>query len=774
MFNLEIHPIYLLRGKAHETLPGFIALAPPRKCARGREVDQLMALVDLSGKTSITPEALNEWMMKKSALFYNTPGSTTNAMRMMAESINNELLDRNLKTAAGGSQVTGSLCMVVLRKDVVYSLVIGQGRVIILEGEAVIALEDHENHPRGLGVNQSLTCLFSQSNITSGSSVLMAPLASPLWTPSYLAGGGALPVDVLGRRLMNQHPSDLRAVLIHLAEGNGKITKGSITSHLTAFDDGIPAPAIAAEGLEPETVQQPALIDLSQSEGINPKMVVSNAQKTASQPARQKPPARKTALSGKPANAPMKMTREKNERDRKTAPRERRQTPAKLQIDREKLKAQIGSAVEVVDDVQEKVKKGSSSFFSKLFPVEGGTPKSLLILLAIVIPLVVVAAAGSVYIRRGRTQQFNYYFQQGQQYLVQAEAQKGDEIMHLFNLQAAVMYLEKASEFGQTAESIALRTSAQAQLDAIQGVVRLELSPLTMNELLGKVNIKQMVATTNDLYLLDDVSGRALRYTLSGNTYIKDDAFDCGPNPDNPLNSIGKLVDILPLPTGNSFGATLFAIDAYGNIEFCIPRKPGTITSLIAPDAGWQGIKAVTLYQNTLYVLDPGNNGVFIYPGKGILFEEKPTLFFDNVIPTLENAIDMEVNADELYILRDNGEMVECTYSHIKDYKLTECVDPAPYSDIRGGVQPQAINFPDARFVQMRLTAAPDSSIYLLDTHGSSLFHFSLQRNLQKIIQPLFGDTGNRPKVAASSVAISPEKLVFLAFANQIYFGALP
>lgn len=766
MFNLELHLINLRGGKTQETLPGLIALLPPRKCARGREVDQLIAHVDLSGSTSITPEAMKDWMLKKAALFYNTPGSTTNAMRMMAESINNELLDRNLKKAADGSQVNGTLCLVVLRKEVVYSLIIGQGRIFLLAGEVVNVLEDHENHARGLGVNQFLTCTFSQSNVSSGDAVLIAPLPSSQWTAPYLAGSGTMPVDVLGRRLMNQHPADLRAVLLHLAEGNGKITTSSLTRDFPAIDDSIPA---AVSEPQTETKLQPPLIDLG-NEPSTPQLVNAAAEAPVAAEDAGQPLQVKQDL----VTAPKKNDGTKNEQGKNKKVRERRNRASIPQIDREKLKAQVGSAVDVVDDVQETVKRGSSTFFSKLFPSEGGTPRSLLLLLAIVIPLVVVAAAGSVYIRRGRTQQFNYYFQQGQQYFIQAEAQKDDEIMHLFNLQAAMMYLEKASEFGQTAESIALGTSVQSQLDSIQGVARLEISTLNMNDVLGKVNISQMVATTNDLYLLDEVSGKALRYTLSGSTYVRDDLFDCGPNPDNPLNSIGKLVDILPLPAGNSFGATLFAIDAYGNIEFCIPGKSGTISSLIAPDAGWQGIKAISMYQNFLYVLDPGNNGVYVYPGKGVLFEEKPQLFFDNMIPELKNAVDMEVNADELYILRGNGEMVECTYSHMKDYKLTECEDPAPYSDMRSGNEPQAINFPDAQFVQMRLTAAPDSSVYLLDTHGSSLFHFSLQRNLQKIIQPLFSDAGYRPKVAASSVAISPGKMVFLAFGNQVYSGALP
>lgn len=773
MFNLELHTIHLRHGTAQETLPGLIALAPMRKCARGREVDQLVGLVDLSGKTSITPEALTEWMMKKAALFYSTPGSTTNAMRMMAESINNELLDRNLKKAADGSQVNGSLFLVVLRKNVVYSLIIGQGRIFILEGEAVIELEDHENHARGLGVNQALTCIFSQSNINSGSSVLIAPLSSPLWTPAYLVGGGALPVDVLGRRLMNQHPADMRAILLHLVDGSGKVTRSSLTRGLPAVEGVTSYPVSPVVQPEPEDALQPALIDLGQTLADTPHEAVHVIQKDEAEvslPMHSTDKA-ETANLAVPSGKKAEST---EVRVRKIPLAGRRKKPAMPQIDREKLKAQVGSAVEVVDEVQEKVKRGSSSIFSRLFPAEGGTPRSLLLLLAIVIPLVVVAAAGSVYLRRGRTQQFNYYYQQGQQYAIQAEAQKDDEIMRLFNLQAASMYLAKASEFGQTNESMALSVSIQAQLDAVQGVERLKLTTLNTNDVPGKVNISQMVATTNDLYLLDGISGKALRYTLSGNTYVKDDAFDCGPNPDNPLNSIGKVVDMLPLTAGNSFGATLFAIDAYGNIEFCIPGKSGTISSLIAPDAGWQGIKAISIFQNRLYVLDPGNNGVFIYPANGILFEEKPTLFFDTKIPTLSDAIDMEVNADELYILRGNGELVECTYSHIKDYKLTECADPAPYSDMRSGSEPQAINFPDAQFVQMRLTAAPDSSIYFLDTHGSSLFHFSLQRNLQKIIQPFFTDPGYRPKVPATSVAISPGKLVFMAFGNQVYSGALP
>jgi len=131
LFNLDIYPIHINNGSVEETLPGLIALAPPRKCARGREFDQLIALIYLTGKTKITPEALETWLQKKAALFYSAPGSVTNAMRLLAEAINIELLDRNLKKTVAGSQVNGSLSLVVIRKEFVYLLAIGQAKVFV-------------------------------------------------------------------------------------------------------------------------------------------------------------------------------------------------------------------------------------------------------------------------------------------------------------------------------------------------------------------------------------------------------------------------------------------------------------------------------------------------------------------------------------------------------------------------------------------------------------------------------------------------------------------
>lgn len=764
MYNLDIYPIHIHEGKSVESLPGLIVLAPPRRCGRGRESDQLIVMIHLVGKTDITPQALEEWLEKKAGLFYSSPGSVTNAMRLMAEAINNELLDRNLKTAGNGSQVNGSLNLVVLRKDMLYSLVIGQSRLIVLSKTGAVEFTDRANNARGLGMNQAVTCLFNQKTINGDESILLAPIPSPNWTLPSLQDAGKLSVEAIGRRLISQRPAELRAALVRLAEGKGS---------------SIYKPLLSVESpkVEKTKIGQPVpVVSFSKSNEKNPPS--DQDELPLSGPGDDSYSDTNNEETVNEEETPGEYYTEQNPRE---VPVRLRQVDGRSSRDDHKNPRRAGRVTRSTKDAglkeeQDPAKQPSklSGFFKRSKHASGPVPRILYLLFAIAVPLVVVAIAASVYINQGKTQQFTYYLAESQKYIEQAQAAQDDPVMHSFNLQAALMYLKKANQYGSTAESKALLSSVQTQLDEIQGVVRLNMIPLGLSDRLGEVNISQMVATNTDLYLLDSQSGKALHYDLVGEEYVQDRNFDCGPNPNNPLNSIGKLVDIIGLPAGNSFNATVFGIDAYGNIEFCIPDEPGVVSSLIAPDAGWQEIKAISMYQNYLYVMDPGNNAVFSYPGRGILFEDKPTLFFDNFIPNMDLAVDFEIYADELYILRSNGEMVECTYSHMKDYKLTECLDPAPYKDMRNGQEQQAVTFPDSAFIQMRMTSAPDSSLYLLDAHGNGIYHFSLQRNLQKIFAPGFTDPEYSPSGEVTSVAFTPGRILFIAFGNQVFTATIP
>lgn len=770
MFNLDLYPLFFQHGIPRQSLPGLIAINPPKKCGRGRESDQLIALVHPTGKAELGEEGLSDWLQKKAALFYSSPGSVTNAMRLMAEAINNEWLERNLKKAADGVQVNGSLYLAVLRKDILYTMVIGQGKLIVLQKEGMLEQVDRENHPRGLGINQSIECRFQHTGIEAGFSLLLAPVPSVEWTEKSLHKATSLATEALLRRLLSQRPSDLKAALVQVREG-----KGNIQFHPFPVQEGATGTAN-----QTATAEQPVAVNLG---GMPEERDLLREQEKVDQPAllpgldRMEAPNRSDESSeelveprGEDSFSAPVGSRSGKVKGKAVAksggiPPARRETRTRRPTGKQS------------EEASKKPKPERKSFFSRKGSREGldsvSVPRSLYLLLAIVIPLVVVAIAASVYINQGKSQQFDFYYREGQKYSVEADLKKDDPVMYSFNLQAALMYLQKAAEFGSTADSRELLTSVQQQLDQLQGVVRLPITPLEIAGSLGAVNISQIVAMNTDLYLLDSISGKGLHYSLVGSEYVKDENFDCGPNPENPLNSISKLVDIVSVPAG-PFEATIFAIDAYGNFEFCIPGKPGATSKLIAPDAGWQEIRAVTFYQNYLFVLDPGNNAVFRYTMSDHEFKTKPILFFDKHIPDMTEAVDFEVNGDELYLLRSNGEMVECTYSAIKEYKLTECEDPAPYSDPRAGGEGKPVTFPDAQFIQMKMTAAPDSSLYLLDAHSTGIYHFSLQRNLQKIYQPGFNDPEYSPQEMATSMALSPGKTLFLGFGSEIFTSKLP
>jgi len=173
LFNFNLFPIVLQDGKSNRALPGLIALAPPRKCARGRENDFLFAWINLSGQTSITPENLQDWLMKKASVYYNTAGTVTSAMRTLVEAINSDLLDRNLRKARDGAQVYGAITITVIKKDTGYLLNVGKARAWVIKQSEVIEIGDTDNHPNGLGVNQSLTCRFTQFDISENECFLL-------------------------------------------------------------------------------------------------------------------------------------------------------------------------------------------------------------------------------------------------------------------------------------------------------------------------------------------------------------------------------------------------------------------------------------------------------------------------------------------------------------------------------------------------------------------------------------------------------------------------
>ncbi len=754
MYDINLYTIHLSSNEERDNLPGLIAMPPPKRSARGRENDQLFAFIMLEGASTISDKSLQAWMLKKGEEYYQTAGTVTFAMRTMMEKINQEMLDRNIKRAKDGAQLTALLSLVVVKRNLLYLASAGNSKSFYVSDQESIEIIG-EGQPRGLGLNESLPIRFTQKEVQANDILLLAPQSIESWTSESLAGSNTLSIESLSRRLFNQSGTDLKAAFLKFIPGRGSISTmpiyrtQSVTSVQPREESRSVVPTAADENEKPAVpVVESQIIPGATFEPLSRPQ--NSSRRTADQASIE-------------ANA---------EKPKRTTPAHK---PVLLSP---RTKVAIGKTAQSTLNFWESTKSHIFLFLRKLLPGLVDEPvklnKPVLIFIALAIPLLFGLIAGSVYISKGKAREFDASLIQAQQYVLQAEATVNDEPSRLASLQQAMFWLEKAGEYGDSENLDTLTSQVRTSLDQLQGIKRLELTPLFNDDLPGNARITQMVATNSDVYLLDETSGTVKRYYLSGSEYLADSSFDCGYNPKNILSPIGKLVDMVPAPTGNSFRAAVMVIDGAGAIEYCIPGESGITGMLTPPDAGWISLKSISLYQGHLYILDTGGNAVYRYTGNGIQFDEKPTLFFDNQIPALAMAFDIEVNGEELYILRTDGEMVECTYSPLKDYKLTECTDPAPYGDMRTGAQPQPIHFPETNFVQLRMTPSPDSSLYILDAKTKAVYHFSLQRNLQKIIHPILRDGEDIARMTPSALAISTGRMAFVAFENKVYFSPLP
>ena len=138
------------------------------------------------------------------------------------------------------------------------------------------------------------------------------------------------------------------------------------------------------------------------------------------------------------------------------------------------------------------------------------------------------------------------------------------------------------------------------------------------------------------------------------------------------------------------------------------------------------------------------SSAVWVYLGKDGTFVDRPYFFFGDMIPELEDAIDLAVSVDDLYVLHADGHISSCSYSGVQGVQ-TRCVDtvslvnPFPaYRDLN--------IFSEAHFTQMLFAPAPDVSLALLDTDGQSVFRFAARSlELQSQLRAALGGSAGRP-----------------------------
>jgi hypothetical protein len=202
--DLTLLSLYRLNGQEPTSLPGLLAVTPPRRVARGRERQPLIVSLLLNGNTPFSTAEYVKLTSEAAAAFYNSPGALTTALRSAAESINRALLERNLSTTGRGQYAIGWLTLAALRETQLTLLQCGPTHVLALSVGEIRHQHDPDRSGKGLGLNQTINQYFSQISLQPGDRLLFCPKLSPAWENALTSDRGLQPIESTRKRMLKR------------------------------------------------------------------------------------------------------------------------------------------------------------------------------------------------------------------------------------------------------------------------------------------------------------------------------------------------------------------------------------------------------------------------------------------------------------------------------------------------------------------------------------------------------------------------------------------
>ncbi len=791
--DLFILPVARQNGQDQPDLSGVYPVPTIKHPARGREADRVLLYLTLVGSLPLAQDQFQHLLDGLGECYFKSSGTATAAMRAVADLLNDYLLERNLRSSNSGRQALGWLTQIVLRSDMVYLAHSGSVHTYILSPENPLHFYDPASSGRGLGSSRQAAMRYFHTTLQPGQYMIAAHQPSSAWESQLLRTGHNLDFDGLRRQMSQAAEQELSALLIQAQTGTGKLNLMRVKQ--PAVDMARPAPAAPPPPRGASPVPQPPAVDLPKPQAPvavetpapSPAAFSSAQVTTASPPAPVvRPPFLKpasvetTPSTAAAADTPQAVpTRQQSAVAQETRPPVEKPSTNKMPATKasspspavQKLQA-IGASFylavrtfwRAVRTSFEHLGQSLLTLFKRVMPDETtfDVSPSTLLFLALIIPLIIGVAGAMVYIERGQQMQYDNFYNQAAQMALKAQAQSTPADQRS-NWNEVLNLVDKAETYQVTPESQKLRLQARGVVDSLDGITRLDFHSAILGGLNADLKITRMAATEGDLYLLDGTQGRVLRAVFTGGGYQLDPSFSCGPGPGKIY--VSTIVDIDALPRINERGATLLAMDSNGVMLQCVPGGEPFIQQLTPASTNFGTPRAFDLNDGDVYVLDPSSNAVWIY--RNMDFAQPPRFYFGDQIPPMQDVIDLTVNLDHLYLLHSDGHQTRCTYSGLTDVP-TRCEDPYLYADRRPGHSDGAVL--DAIFDQVFLAPPPEPSLYLLDPAGQAVYRVGLQLSFDT----QYRASAPLPKVKATAFTISPNRLIFMALDNQVYFATLP
>ena len=708
-------------------------MSVPTNAARGRESDQLLAYLVLTGNSQTEDLAPEGYKKLIADTFYQFSGPLTSALKSTVEKINQHLMDSNLRSTGKGEFRFGCLVLCAVQNQKITIVQAGPSRAYKV-GIEVKEFFDPTLAGKGLGISPTPKMYFAQTSTIDGDKVIITLEQPKEWKLAIEQLGAGLPAESIMASLCAATGEDVAGLVVSI--GQVQVAESAREMpHVTGKSD--PAP---------QSIEAPVFSDQT------PDQI----------PARLPRPVRREL---KPRNVQV------------NAP----------SVDWHKIAATLLSLLRTI-------RSSSGSFSEKIednlvhILPERSTDQPLKVwsqklgmITAIILPAIVLVMAQLVYSNVGFDARYNEYVGLARAQYAQATTEN-DAVTKRASLISAVDWLKKAEQSaGQLDnDTQGMRTQVLAALDELNKVQRLAFSP-SLTQALPAGSLQSKIAASNsDLFLLDGAGSKVSRYISNGRSFDEDKGFTCTsgdhPNANGESISIGRLVDIAALVQAPKNPAILLAIDENMHLLYCSPTGDPTAAALAIPDLGIKQVSNIALFDHTLFVLDKVGKGVYVYYGTNDWeFSDQPGFAFSEQIPnSMETATGFVVGSDSLSLIFSDGHITNCSFSHSAGV-AQGCEDPKPLTDTRPGFGGAVDSLAEVHFSQILATQQPNASVLLLDAPSRSVYVFSPNYyELQKQLLSLGGAIDPVPQnKEALLMAVSPGKTLFLLIDNQIYSAVL-
>lgn len=797
MYDLTLIPIKSRQGQPIQEISGFMAAAPPKRPARSRSDDLLIVSLILSGEAEIPSDIQAAWLERLSQSFFKTSGSVTSALRALIETLNLTLMEKNLKLAKEGGWTTGAINLAAIHRRSLYIAQSGETHAFTLTHAGLGHYCATGQADRGLGMSRTPSIRYFQVDLGTGGYLFMTDSPPETWREDLLLADGFPSLETLRRRLLNQAPVDFRLDWVQIRPGEGDIqtlfpTGSSKTSSPEPEDERPPIeppaqlittlPVIAQGDTQEVTVSEAIELqkgDLSTTEiheELDAQHLGDSQKPVATSNIGRKPQATEAARNPK-RDPSASNDRETLDAGSKENAVETKQKP-KLTLAQLKQAGLQGLAsfFDGWHAIWNKIGVFFRNLLTRISPDKERTShepsRRTLLWIAVLVPILVAAIALGVYLSRGRRLQYDVYFGEAQAAVERALAAE-DPAVERSTWYEALDVLDQADDIRDTEEVANLRQEIQNALDILDGALRLAYQPALADTLSTEIDIREIISYGLDLYLFDEASGWVIHAMQENDIYEVDTDFLCAPG-NYSGGSLGRIVDMVSLPINNAYQAHLLVIDEMGNAAYCAPEQAPIVQVLPSSGGSTGEVLRIAYENNTLYVLNPSMNTIWVYGVTNGQFLDPPENYFEGAaaaeIPDLTQIVDFDVNGPELYLLQGNGGMVNCVFSGLPDNPVA-CENPVTYLDGRPGLEDQAFTLPEGSFSKVFYTPPPTPLVNILDATHGEVFRFSLRFRLYQRLRPDLGDYEVTASEATAFTIGEIEPLAFIAFGNQLFYA---